>query len=65
MSSTDDYKLYYFPVRNLGEPIRMLMNYAEQPFKDVRIPLEGWQEKWKDGRHCNYFINKHIVNLFD
>jgi hypothetical protein len=43
----------------------MLMNYAEQPFKDVRIPLEGWQEKWKDGRHCNYFVNKHIVNLFD
>lgn len=49
MSSKDNYKFYYFPVRNLGEPIRMLLNYAGQPFEDVRIPLEEWQEKWKDG----------------
>jgi prostaglandin-H2 D-isomerase / glutathione transferase len=49
LSPNDNYKLYYFPVRNLGEPIRMLMNYAGQPFEDVRIPLEEWQEKWKHG----------------
>lgn len=43
----DKYKLYYFPVRNLGEPIRMMLNYAGQPFEDVRISLDEWQQKWK------------------
>lgn len=42
-NNDDKYKLYYFPVRNLGEPIRMILNYVCQPFEDVRIPLDEWQ----------------------
>ncbi|KAH7707144.1 Protein GST-30 [Aphelenchoides avenae] len=36
------YKLVYFPVRNLGEAIRMVLAYAEQKYEDVRIPFEDW-----------------------
>lgn len=41
-------KLYYFDVRNLGEPIRMCLAYGNVPFEDVRIqPGDEWVQKWK------------------
>ncbi|CAH1117413.1 unnamed protein product [Phaedon cochleariae] len=36
------YKLTYFNVTSLGEPIRFLLNYGNLEFEDVRIDMEQW-----------------------
>ncbi|KAH7716491.1 Glutathione S-transferase 1 [Aphelenchoides avenae] len=38
------YKLYYVDVRNLGEPIRLILHYAKQPFEDYRCPVGEWPQ---------------------
>lgn len=38
------YKLTYFPVTALGEPIRFLFSYAGTPFDDERINKDVWPE---------------------
>uniref|UniRef100_A0A2C9GW78 glutathione transferase n=1 Tax=Anopheles farauti TaxID=69004 RepID=A0A2C9GW78_9DIPT len=37
-----DYKVYYFNVKALGEPLRFLLSYGNLPFDDVRITREEW-----------------------
>ncbi|OXA60888.1 glutathione S-transferase 1 [Folsomia candida] len=51
--STPKYRLVYFDVRALGEPIRWLFNYAGVEFVDERIPWDypTWFAKTKQ----NYF----------
>lgn len=34
-----EYKLIYFNVRGLGEVIRQLLTWADQPFEDVRLEI--------------------------
>ncbi|KAI6182142.1 Glutathione S-transferase domain containing protein [Aphelenchoides bicaudatus] len=36
------YRLFYFDIRNLAEPSRMILHYAKVPFEDVRISFEEW-----------------------
>lgn len=43
MSNTTQYKLVYFNLRTLGEPIRMLFKYMQIQFEDVRIDPAEWQ----------------------
>nr|APW77577.1 glutathione S-transferase sigma 1 [Pieris rapae] len=35
-------KFYYFPVKALGESVRLLLSYGGQDFEDKRIPMEDW-----------------------
>ncbi|CAH2246216.1 jg3689 [Pararge aegeria aegeria] len=35
---------YYFPVKALGEAVRMLLAYGGQEFEDNRVPMEKWPE---------------------
>jgi hypothetical protein len=41
------YKLYYFPVRNLGEAIRMTLQYVGVQYEDFRIPCKLFFEQFK------------------
>jgi hypothetical protein len=36
------YKLTYFNLKALGEPIRFLLSYGNIPFEDKRIEKEDW-----------------------
>ncbi|XP_014255589.1 glutathione S-transferase-like [Cimex lectularius] len=38
------YKLTYFNVKALGEPIRMILHYMGKDFEDERVSLEEWQK---------------------
>ncbi|KAK5640388.1 hypothetical protein RI129_011199 [Pyrocoelia pectoralis] len=38
------YKLTYFPVKALGEPIRFLLSYGNIEFEDFRFERENWPE---------------------
>jgi hypothetical protein len=51
------YKFHYFDARGLGEAVRLLFIYAQQPFEDVRIKWEQWSQEQKSKRNKNY-INK-------
>jgi len=39
------YKLTYFNVAGLGEPIRYLLSYGKIPFEDVRVTREEWASR--------------------
>jgi hypothetical protein len=41
------YKLYYFNIRGLAEPIRYLLKYGKIDFEDVRVERDDWP-KLKD-----------------
>ncbi|XP_066254755.1 glutathione S-transferase-like [Euwallacea similis] len=36
------YKLSYFNIMGLGEPIRIILSYGNLDFEDCRIPKENW-----------------------
>ena len=38
------YKLHYFNVTGIGEPIRFLLSYVNANFEDRRIEIEDWQK---------------------
>ncbi|XP_013195571.2 glutathione S-transferase 2 [Amyelois transitella] len=37
-------EFYYFPVKALGESVRLLLAYGGQEFEDNRIPADKWPE---------------------
>lgn len=45
------YKLTYFNMKALAEPIRLIFAYAEVPYEDNRIERDQWPEhkasKWR------------------
>lgn len=47
---TPDYKLTYFDLRAIAEPIRLIFAYAKVPYIDERIPFK----KWSDMKPCKF-----------
>lgn len=43
------YKLYYFNITGMGEPVRFVLSYAGVKFEDVRYSFEEWP-KHKAGK---------------
>lgn len=41
-SENPTFKLYYFNVRALAEPIRLLFAYGGIKYEDIRVPREEW-----------------------
>lgn len=37
-----EYKVWYFNVKALGEPLRFLLSYGGLPFEDIRVTREEW-----------------------
>ncbi|KAI1708450.1 putative glutathione S-transferase 5 [Ditylenchus destructor] len=47
------YKLHYFDVRGMGEPIRLIFAFANEPFEDIRFTMDNWpnlKSKYKYGK---------------
>ena len=45
MAKNSNYKLTYFPIRGIAEPIRLIFAYAGVNYEDIRIPFEEWPTK--------------------
>ncbi|CAL8146161.1 unnamed protein product [Orchesella dallaii] len=48
----DNYKLTYFDLRGIAEPIRLIFRYTNVPFEDHRVTPETWKDvkktfKWQ------------------
>lgn len=41
-SEKPTYKLHYFNVKALAEPLRILFAYAKVDYEDIRVPKEEW-----------------------
>uniref|UniRef100_A0A1X7UTR3 Uncharacterized protein n=1 Tax=Amphimedon queenslandica TaxID=400682 RepID=A0A1X7UTR3_AMPQE len=39
------YKLFYFPARGAGEPVRLLFAHKEIKYEDIRLAGEEWQKE--------------------
>ncbi|XP_003386764.2 PREDICTED: glutathione S-transferase-like [Amphimedon queenslandica] len=39
------YKLFYFPIRGAGEPVRLLLAHKEIKYEDIRIAREDWPKE--------------------
>ena len=50
------YKLTYFNLGALAEPIRWAFAVAKVPFEDERIDLGDWPVLMKSGRKCKLFV---------
>ncbi len=51
------YKLYYFPLKGFGEPIRLLLTYAGVQFEDIRYSQDDWP-KHKAGNSSFVFCKR-------
>jgi hypothetical protein len=50
------YKLSYFDIQALGEPIRLLLAFGKVEFIDNRIKFEDWPELKKCKNYFNFLL---------
>ena len=58
------YKLSYFDVNALGEPIRFMLSYMNQKFEDNRIKSKEWPAIKSSKYYMiykSYYINDQLV----
>ena len=48
MSTT--YKLYYFNMRGMAEPIRIIFAQAGVEYRDYRMESEQWAKEYKESK---------------
>lgn len=53
------YKLFYFNVKALAEPIRFILSYGKVDFEDIRYTHEEWP-KYKDCKLLILIIHKTL-----
>lgn len=51
MTSKLAYRLTYFDIKGLGEPIRFMLKYGKIPFEDRRFT----HEEWPGVKNCEEF----------
>lgn len=54
------YKLTYFPVKAMGEPIRFLFSYGGAEFIDDRFNEEDWPKIKPSMYTCKTLININV-----
>lgn len=63
VSENPKFKLFYFDIKALAEPIRLLFAYGGQEYEDVRVTSEEWPAL-KSSKYLRYTINLIIVFCF-
>lgn len=58
MAENSTFKLYYFDIQALAEPIRYIFAYAGQKYEDVRVGRDEWVNL--KSSECNMLNNKHF-----
>lgn len=59
VSENPTFKLIYFDVKGLSEPIRYLFAYGGQKYEDVRVKDEDWTTL-KPSKHHKYQSRKIV-----
>ena len=58
-----EYKLTYFDIKGLAEPIRLLFAYARVPYEDVRIPYNPIEQRIPaDVKRSKYIVYIGFTN---
>lgn len=59
-----NFKLTYFDVKSLAEPIRWIFHYHNIPFEDIRIEWDypKWFEQYKKSMYKKYIFNFYMLS---
>lgn len=56
------YKLTYFPIQGLAEPIRLILSYGGADFEDVRFDPANWPDlKPSNFNSCFFFSSVKLI----
>ena len=58
------FKLYYFNIKGLGEPIRLAAHYAGLKFEDIRLDREAFQKMKQAGELPFGQVHMYFCKIF-